>query len=146
VVIFSDDKYRENSLLEIIVMFAGPVMVGLQTADDMIETMQYFYEKFQVQTSINVYHTYLRPGSPDSELQRFIPDPEEVAKVYREYKKMIGAVTLPMNCVNKDANLPEDCRRCKLGDHCWGCRSRSYAAGLGMYGKDPRCFRKRPSA
>ena len=172
---------------------------GLQTADDMIETMQYFYEKFQIQTSINVYHTYLRPGSPDSELQRFIPDPEEVAKVYREYKKMIGAVTLPMNCVNKeycsatiavlnnayvtpcatireekaglnlydagfaeimdvnrdylcfkyfkeDANLPEDCRRCKLGDHCWGCRSRSYAAGLGMYGKDPRCFRKGPSA
>lgn len=172
---------------------------GLQTADDMIETMQFFYDSFQIQTSINVYHTYLRPDSHTNELQRFIPDPEEVAKVYRAYRKMIGERTLPMNCVNKaycsatvavlnnayvtpcatireekaglnlneagfskimnmnrdylcfkylkdESNLPEDCRRCKLRDDCWGCRSRSYAAGQGIYGKDPRCFRMGTSA
>jgi len=36
---------------------------------------------------------------------------------------------------------PASCRDCDLSAHCWGCRSRAYAANLGMYGKDPRCFR-----
>jgi radical SAM protein with 4Fe4S-binding SPASM domain len=36
---------------------------------------------------------------------------------------------------------PASCRSCELSTHCWGCRSRAYAANLGMYGKDPRCFR-----
>jgi radical SAM protein with 4Fe4S-binding SPASM domain len=40
-------------------------------------------------------------------------------------------------------NLPEDCQHCTLNADCWGCRSRAYAAGLGVYGKDPRCFRGR---
>jgi MoaA/NifB/PqqE/SkfB family radical SAM enzyme len=28
-----------------------------------------------------------------------------------------------------------------MNDQCWGCRSRAYAAGRGIHGKDPRCFR-----
>ncbi len=74
---------------------------GLQPSDDMIATMQYFFEKFGIQTSINVYHTYLRPGTSRKELQKFIPAPEEVSRVYHYYKKMINVKELPMNCVNK---------------------------------------------
>ena len=40
-------------------------------------------------------------------------------------------------------NLHEDCKTCFLSNICWGCRSRSFAAGRGLYGKDPRCFRKK---
>jgi radical SAM protein with 4Fe4S-binding SPASM domain len=40
-------------------------------------------------------------------------------------------------------HLPEECRCCDLESECWGCRSRAYAAGMGIYGKDPRCFRSR---
>jgi len=43
-------------------------------------------------------------------------------------------------------NLPDDCRRCSLSESCFGCRSRAYAAGRGIYGKDPRCFRGRSRA
>ena len=39
------------------------------------------------------------------------------------------------------ANLPAACAASILADSCWGCRSRAYAAGLGIYGPDPRCFR-----
>jgi len=167
---------------------------GLQPADDMIETMDYFYRKMGIVSSLNVYHTYLRPGTSDTELKRFIPSPSEVKKVYKKYISFMPVKVLPMNCVNKQycsatlavlndgtvspcatirdgcpekagdmsftgiveknrdylnfkylkdpGNLPEDCRLCLLNDSCWGCRSRSYAAGLGLYGKDPRCFRK----
>jgi len=167
---------------------------GLQSSEDLIHTMEFFYKEFGIQTSINVYHTYLRPGSAKTELSRFIPGEEEIAKVYRTYKKMLDVTNLPMNCVDKkycfttvallnngfvtpcatirekDAsrdinkagfksiiednrdylcfnyfkdkqNLPASCRRCNLNDNCWGCRSRSHAAGTGIYGKDPRCFR-----
>lgn len=170
---------------------------GLQSAEDMIETMDYFFRELNIQTSINVYHTYLRPGFAQSELEKFIPKPREVAKVYHRYKELTGVKELPMNCVNKQycsttvavlnngfvtpcatireensrrnvknrrfkdilasdrdylnfkffkdkKNLPEDCKQCSLNDECWGCRSRAYAAGLGMYGKDPRCFRSTP--
>ena len=169
---------------------------GLQTADDMIETIDFFENKFGIKTSLNVYHTYLRPNTPEDKLERFIPDRTEVTKVYKHYAKQYGVKELPMNCVNKqycsstvailcdggvtpcatirekDAqnihkdgsfydiaiknkdyllfkklkdknNLSEDCRTCSLSDSCWGCRSRSYAAGNGIYGKDPRCFRKK---
>jgi len=167
---------------------------GLQTADDMIRTIEYFEEKFGIKTSLNVYHTYLRPGTPVGELKRFIPLEDEVKKVYEYYCRTWGAKQLPMNCVSKQycattvavlcdgsvtpcatireknapnihsdgsfydivtelrdyftfkpfrerKNLPEDCQHCRLSERCFGCRSRSYAAGLGMYGKDPRCFR-----
>lgn len=167
---------------------------GLQSADDIIETMEFFYREFGIQTSINVYHTYLRPGFKQSELKKFIPEREEVLKVYSRYKKLTNTKNLPMNCVNKQYcaatiavlnngyvtpcatireestdrnvmndrfkniaekhrdylifkpfksknNLPEDCQQCALNEECWGCRSRSYAAGNGIYGKDPRCFR-----
>jgi len=40
-------------------------------------------------------------------------------------------------------NLNEDCKSCSLSDECFGCRSRSFATGNGIYGKDPRCFRNR---
>lgn len=167
---------------------------GLQTSDSLIETMEYFYENFSIQTSINVYHTYLRPGFDQSELSGFIPQRKEVSRIYKKYKSLINAKHLPMNCVNKqycsatlavlnngyvtpcatireekdglnvksdefinivnsnrdylcfkylkdDNNLPADCQKCALNGECWGCRSRSYAIGNGMYGKDPRCFR-----
>lgn len=167
---------------------------GLQPAKDLIATMDYFESELGVQTSVNVYHTYLRPGADPSELASFIPAPGEVAQVYRRWKQMLGVKHLPMNCVNKQycsatvallntgyvtpcatirevhedrnvkrtdfrsilsthrddlcfmpfkdaVNLPADCRRCALNTYCWGCRSRAYAAGYGVYGKDPRCFR-----
>lgn len=165
---------------------------GLQSADDMIETIDYFEKEFGIKTSLNVYHTYLRPDS-EINLSEFIPDKKEVAKVYKRYNKQYGSMQLPMNCVNKqycsatmavlyegsvtpcatireiDApnvnnenlitifkthkdylifkkikdnnNLPENCRKCQLNSECWGCRSRSFAAGNGVYGKDPRCYR-----
>lgn len=167
---------------------------GLQTTEDMIRTIDFFEDEFSIRTSLNVYHTYLRPGLEPGELARFIPDETEVAKVYRRFSRQWGVKEFPMNCVNKqycsataavicdgsvtpcatirddrwnihrvgsfreiyekdrdylifkhfknDANLPERCRRCNLSAECWGCRSRAYAADLGIYGKDPRCFRK----
>ncbi|MFW5721639.1 MAG: radical SAM/SPASM domain-containing protein, partial [Bacteroidota bacterium] len=74
---------------------------GLQSADDMIETMEYFNEKYGIKTSLNVYHTYLRPEYGKNDLLRFITNPKDVAKVYKSYKSILGAKELPMNCVNK---------------------------------------------
>ncbi|MBN2066659.1 MAG: radical SAM protein [Candidatus Thermoplasmatota archaeon] len=167
---------------------------GLQTADDMIATMEYFEKQFGMLTSLNIYHTYLRPGSPSMDLERFIPSREEVAKVYHYYAQQHGVYQVPMNCVNKyycsatvavlcdggitpcatirdpaapsihghdsfreivdrhkdylilksmkdGTKLPSSCASCLLSSICWGCRSRAYAAGRGIYGRDPRCFR-----
>ncbi|MGC9332222.1 MAG: radical SAM/SPASM domain-containing protein [Bacteroidales bacterium] len=167
---------------------------GLQSSEDMIKTMEYFYKQYGVHTSINVYHTYLRPGYDPHDLKKFIPERKEVSAVYRWYKNLVGVKELPMNCVNKQycsatlavlnngyvtpcatireendrlngktnrfkhiveanrdylnfkffkdiKNLPEDCQKCPLNDECFGCRSRAFAAGKGIYGKDPRCFR-----
>ena len=175
-------------------MLNSVTFTGLQSADDMIETIDYFEENFGIRVSLNVYHTYLRPGMKDDALQRFIPDEESVKKVYERYSRLWNEKELPMNCVNKQycsatiavlcngyvtpcatirdtnadnihtdgglfeivnrrrdylifkqfkniENLPETCRQCSLASRCWGCRSRSYAANLGMFGKDPRCFR-----
>ena len=167
---------------------------GLQTSEDMIETIDYFEYELGIKTSLNVYHTYLRPGSIMGKLEKFIPSSDEVKKVYSRYAHQWGVKEFPMNCVNKqycsapfavlcdgnvtpcatirekDApnihnvdslydivnknrdhlifkylrdidNLPEECRVCSLADQCFGCRSRSFAAGNGIYGKDPRCFK-----
>jgi len=167
---------------------------GLQTAEDMIKTIDYFDNEFGVKTSLNVYHTYLRPEIPENEITRFIPDEKEVIKVYKHYAQQYNVKQLPMNCVNKQYcsatvavlcdgsvtpcatireknaanihsdgsfydivnknkdylitkklkdknNLSADCITCSLSESCWGCRSRSFAAGNGIYGKDPRCFR-----
>jgi radical SAM protein with 4Fe4S-binding SPASM domain len=175
-------------------MLNSVTFTGLQTADDMIRTIDYFEREFGIKTSLNVYHTYLRPGTPIGELGRFVPALDAVGKVYARYTKQWGVERLPMNCVNKqycattlavlcdgnvtpcatirekDApnvhtdgtlfdiamqsrdhltikrfrqreNLPKDCQRCKISDQCFGCRSRAYAAGRGIYGKDPMCFR-----
>lgn len=169
---------------------------GLQTSGDMIKTIDFFEDKFGIKTSLNVYHTYLRPEISDDQLSRFIPDRKEVAKVYKHYAKNYNVEQLPMNCVNKQYcsatvavlcdgsitpcatirikqapnihtdgsfydlvndhrdylifkklkdknNLNEDCKSCSLSDECFGCRSRSFAAGNGLYGKDPRCFRNK---
>jgi radical SAM protein with 4Fe4S-binding SPASM domain len=169
---------------------------GLQTAEDMTETIDYFEREFGILTCINVYHTYLRPGQTRRDLERFIPAREEIARVYARYRHQYGVTQMPMNCVNKqycsatvavlcdgsvtpcatiretdaprvtagsnlydivnsrreylifkhlknDAHLPEECRKCPLTDNCWGCRSRSFAAGDGVFGRDPRCFRGR---
>lgn len=169
---------------------------GFQTSKDMIKTIDYFDNKFGIKTSLNVYHTYLRPGTSENELKIFIPERKEVAKVYKHYSKHYGENNLPMNCVNKQycsatvailcdgsvtpcatireknapnihsdgtfydifyknrdhlifkklknkENLSRDCRFCKLSDICWGCRSRAYASGNGIYGKDPRCFMRK---
>ncbi len=175
-------------------MLNSVTFTGLQSAEDMIRTIDYFEYEFGIKTSLNVYHTYLRPGTPIGELARFIPTLEAVRKVYARYVRQWGAERLPMNCVNKqycsttlavlcdgsvtpcatirekDApnihtdgtlfdvatrvrdhltiapfrerqNLPKDCQRCKMSDQCFGCRSRAYAAGRGILGKDPMCFR-----
>jgi radical SAM protein with 4Fe4S-binding SPASM domain len=167
---------------------------GLQSSTDMIETIDYFEEEFGIKTSLNVYHTYLRPSLTRDDLKQFIPSQEEVKKVYARYCEQWNVKDYPMNCVNKQycsatlavlcdgsvtpcatirevgapnihtgksfydivqksgehlvfakfrdpKNLPPSCRRCDLSDSCFGCRSRSYAAGFGIYGKDPRCFR-----
>ncbi len=167
---------------------------GLQTAADMIATIDYFEDNFGIKTSLNVYHTYLRPGSEPGELAKFIPSKKEVAKVYQRYKRQSDWDMVPMNCVNKQycsatvavlcdggvtgcatirqenppnvntdgrldeivernrdylifkklkdpENLPTECRACKATDYCWGCRSRAFAAGEGVFGRDPRCFR-----
>ncbi len=169
---------------------------GLQSADDMIATIDYFEENFGIKTSLNVYHTYLRPGQDDADLRRFIPHRKDVARVYNRYCRQYGVERFPMNCVNKKycsatmavlydgsvtpcatirgegapninkdgslcdifienrdelifkrfkdrGNLPDICRQCKLVDECWGCRSRAFAAGEGIYGRDPRCFRSK---
>ncbi len=167
---------------------------GLQPVEDMIETIDYFYKAYGIVTSLNVYHTYLRPGTSKIELNRFIPSHADVKRVYRNYISFMNVKNLPMNCVNKQycsatlavlndgtvspcatirdgcqenvnkyrfydivkgnrhylnlkylkdpANLPEDCRNCGLNHSCFGCRSRSYAADKGLYGKDPGCFRR----
>ena len=170
---------------------------GLQPAEDLIGTMEFFESEYGIQTSVNVYHTYLRPGADPASLAEYIPAPEDVARVYHRWKQLLGVKRLPMNCVNRQycsatvavlnsgfvtpcatireehedrnvnnmgfgsilsshrdalcfmpfkhaANLPADCRRCALNDECWGCRSRAYAAGHGVYGRDPRCFRAIP--
>jgi radical SAM protein with 4Fe4S-binding SPASM domain len=162
---------------------------GLQASADMIKTIDYFENEFNVKTCVNVYHTYLRPGFADKELERFIPTSSGVKKVYKRYAAHWGVKEFPMNCVNKqycsttvavlcdgsvtpcatireDAapnihqensfydivhrnidyltlgkfrdskNLPESCQACELSNICFGCRSRAYAAGNGIYGKD----------
>ncbi|MHA1734058.1 MAG: radical SAM/SPASM domain-containing protein [Promethearchaeota archaeon] len=167
---------------------------GLQDSTDMVATMDYFESRYGIVTSLNVYHSYLRPGTPVGELERFVPSPREVALVYKRYARQQGARVVPMNCVNKQycsatcavlcdgsvtpcatirelgapnihtdgefaeivrrnldhlvfkhlkdvVNLPADCQSCVLRANCWGCRSRSYAAGLGLFGKDPACTR-----
>lgn len=169
---------------------------GLQTADDMIDTIDFFKEKFGINTSLNVYHTYLRPDFDEEDLKKFIPNKADLIEVYKHYAKLYGKKEISMNCVNKqycsstlavlcdgsvtpcatireknapnihcDGNfydivckykdyllikklknknyLSEDCKTCSLSNSCWGCRSRSYAAGNGIYGKDSRCFRKK---
>jgi radical SAM protein with 4Fe4S-binding SPASM domain len=183
-----DSGYPSERLLNSV------TFTGLQTADDMIETIDYFEENFGIKTSLNVYHTYLRPGTQLTELERFIPSRKEVARVYKRYNRQYGNTQLPMNCVNKQycsatvavlcdgsvtgcatireqnaprvgidgalndivnerrdylifknlknpENLPAECKKCGLNDICWGCRSRAYAAGYGIEGVDPRCFR-----
>lgn len=180
--------YSSNNILNSV------TYTGLQTAEDMINTIDFFEKKFGIKTSLNIYHTYLRPEISDDELERFIPNRKDVVKVYKYYAKHHKVKNLPMNCVNKqycsatvavlcdgsitpcatirlkdssnihtdgsfydivnknrdylifkklkdENNILNSCRSCSLSNICWGCRSRSYASGNGIYGKDPRCFR-----
>ncbi len=107
---------------------------GLQPAEDLIKTMEFFDEKFGIQTSLNVFHTYLRPGVHQSELEKFIPARSEVAKVYNRYKEFLNVDQLPMNCVNKQycsatvavlntgyvtpcATIREEVENCNLQQH-----------------------------
>ncbi len=175
-------------------MLNSVTFTGLQTAEDMINTMDFFEKKYGIKSSLNVYHTYLRPNTPEDKLAQFIPDRKDVINVYKHYAKQYNLKKVPMNCVNKQycsatvailcdgsvtpcatireknapnihssqsfydivnknrdylifkklkdkKNLPDDCKKCSLNDICFGCRSRSYASGNGIYGKDPRCFR-----
>lgn len=166
---------------------------GYQSVEDMIETIEYFQNNYGIATCVNVYHTYLRPGQTMDELQRFIPNNADVARLYKYLKKVADTNIYPMNCVNKQycsatlavlnngyvtpcatireeisgmnvnksnfleiikqnkdylifrtvktkEGLPESCSNCYQNDFCFGCRSRAYAAGLGIYGEDPRCY------
>ncbi len=174
-------------------MLNSVTFTGVQPADDMIATIDAFEERYSIRTSLNVYHTYLRPGHDAGELARFVPSSDDVRRVHRRYERQWGG-RMPMNCVDKrycsataavlndgtltpcatiregvgdvrdeggltgllerhrDAltlaalkdprNLPEGCAKCGVSEDCWGCRSRAYAAGRGLLGKDPRCYRK----
>ena len=175
-------------------MLNSVTYTGLQTPNDMINTIDHFEREFGIATSLNVYHTYLRPGTDPGELRKFIPDRNDVSRVYARIQQQSGGDPMPMNCVDKfycsstvavlcdgsvtpcatirepDApnihsgrsfgsiceehrehlifkrfkdkqNLPEPCRQCGMNGLCFGCRSRSYSAGNGLYGPDPRCFR-----
>ncbi len=168
---------------------------GLQPSWDLIETVDFFGLKYGIKTSLNIYHTYLRPGIPQGELVRFVPSPSEVVKVRKRMGLEWKTKLLPMNCVDseycsatmavlcdgsatpcatirppgtpnihrdgslreifhehraeltierfrKKENLPAPCRSCVTNNHCFGCRSRAHAAGLGLYGHDPRCPRR----
>ncbi|MHA1791402.1 MAG: radical SAM/SPASM domain-containing protein [Promethearchaeota archaeon] len=74
---------------------------GLQDVDDIIKTMDFFEEEFGILTSLNIYHTYLRPEIEPGKLTEFIPSKKAVAKVYRHYARQYHRKYLPMNCVNK---------------------------------------------
>ena len=183
-----DIGYSSNQLLNSV------TLTGLQSSEDMLETIDYFENEFGIKTSLNVYHTYLRPGIDGDNLEQFIPSQEEIKIVYSRYSVQWNVKDYPMNCVNKQycsatlavlcdgsvvpcatireekapnihtenslfeivqnnreylifskfrdsKNLPQSCKVCELSDICFGCRSRSYAAGRGIYGKDPGCFR-----
>ncbi|MFO8051526.1 MAG: radical SAM protein [Thermoplasmatota archaeon] len=82
-------------------MLNSVTYTGLQTPEDMISTIHHFEERYGISTSLNVYHTYLRPGSDPGELARFIPKEEDVAKIYSRLQKQYGSGPLPMNCVDK---------------------------------------------
>ncbi|MBN3034953.1 MAG: radical SAM protein [Bacteroidales bacterium] len=175
-------------------MLNSVTFTGLQPLEDMIATIGHFEREFGIKTSLNVYHTYLRPDQNREDLKRFIPPAGEVKRLYERYSTHWGMEEYPMNCVNKQycsatlavlcdgsvtpcatirekeapnlhsgksllqiarenrdhlifagfrdrGNLPESCRTCRLADICFGCRSRAFAAGRGIYGKDPGCFR-----
>lgn len=175
-------------------MLSSMTFTGAQDAKDAVGTIDDLERWFGIRTSLNVYHTYLRPDADPGDLARFVPSPAAVSRVYRRWAQQWGATELPMNCVNKQycsatlavlcdgsvtpcatirtpdapslhsgerlaaiadrlraeltfepmrdpANLPAGCPSCHLADACWGCRSRAYAAGNGVYGPDPRCFR-----
>jgi radical SAM protein with 4Fe4S-binding SPASM domain len=177
-------------------MLNSVTLTGVQPADDMIATVDELETRFGVRTSLNVYHTYLRPGAGPKELARFIPSARAVSRVSARLARQWGVRHLPMNCVDRQycsatvavlcdgsvtpcatiresgapsvhernrfaeivrrhrdhlcfrrlkepENLPGGCAACQLAEVCWGCRSRAFAAGLGLEGPDPRCFRRR---
>lgn len=173
-------------------MLNSVTLTGAQTADDMIATIDAFEDRYGIRTSLNVYHTYLRPGRDPGELERFVPSASDIARVQNRLQRQWGG-PMPMNCVDKrycsatvavlndgtvtpcatirdgvgsireqggfsgllrehrdalalialkdPANLPDGCADCGMSSDCWGCRSRAYAAGAGVLGKDPRCHR-----
>lgn len=82
-------------------MLNSVTYTGLQSPEDMIETIDYFEERYGIRTSLNIYHTYLRPGTPPGELERFVPALEDVIKVHKRYARQWGAKNLPLNCVNR---------------------------------------------
>jgi len=175
-------------------MLNSITFTGLQSAEDAVRTIDDLEQWFGIRTSLNVYHTYLRPDADPGDLGRFVPSPAAVARVHRRWAAQWGGGEAPMNCVNKQycsatlavlcdgsvtscatirppdaptlhggaglreiaaahrreltfepmrdpAVLPPACAGCSIADACWGCRSRAYAAGAGVYGPDPRCFR-----
>ncbi len=169
-------------------------LTGFQTAEDAIATIETFEARYGIRTSLNVYHTYLRPDTPPGKLVRFIPSEEAVRSAHRRCERQWGG-RMPMNCVDKrycsatvavlnDGTVTpcatiregactvrdegglagclerhteellllalkrgdvclEECRSCGLSEDCWGCRSRAYACGAGLWGPDPRCYRRR---
>ena len=82
-------------------MLNSVTFTGLQSSNDMIQTIDYFEEIFDIKTSLNVYHTYLRPEISNDKLENFIPSKKEIIKVYKRYSKQYNTKQLPMNCVNK---------------------------------------------
>nr|MDO8119321.1 radical SAM protein [Candidatus Sigynarchaeota archaeon] len=82
-------------------MLNSVTFTGMQTAEDMIRTIDYFEREYSIATSLNVYHTYQHPGTDPGDLGRFIPTPAEVARTSKRIAKQSGHDAVPMNCVNK---------------------------------------------
>ncbi|MBE0418381.1 MAG: radical SAM protein [Coriobacteriia bacterium] len=173
-------------------MLNSVTLTGAQGAEDMIATIDAFEDRYGIRTSLNIYHTYLRPGHDPGELEWFVPSAGDVTRVQKRLQRQWGG-PMPMNCVDKrycsttvavlndgtvtpcatirdgvgsireqegflgllreqrdslvlktlkdPANLPDGCVDCGMSSDCWGCRSRAYAIGAGVLGKDPRCRR-----
>jgi radical SAM protein with 4Fe4S-binding SPASM domain len=100
-IILSSIKNLLNSGYPASQVLNSVTFTGLQTSEDMIKTIDYFEKNFNIKTSLNIYHTYLRSNTSNKELLKFIPSKEEVIKVYERYNKQWGDKPLPMNCVNK---------------------------------------------
>jgi len=87
--------YPSNQLLNSL------TYTGMQPPEDLIATMYFFKDNYSISSSLNIYHSYLRPGLEKSYLKLFIPKMIDIRNVMQEYSKINDVERMPMNCVNK---------------------------------------------